>query len=949
MASSNGTFSFGASPPPALPAEGDSGLEDSPPRAAAEVTLEEIREGAEALEAMRAAAVRAELAEAFQDAPPLPPPDRFSGSVATATDSTIGPGGEGGVHGRADVSRPVRGVAESEGPVPGGEGGVSGGADVSRSVRGTSGTEGNIDGRSVDRPARRPRTPRSRPSPVSSPAPTGANRAHTSRLSTPKLPPTPQLSERRCGGTEVYSMTGDRSLTPGRSCAGSDLSPGGFQGNQNLGNSGDGQSSDRQVPERLRSPRSTGRVSSRRGSRPQSGPPNTERAPSRKRAAEGELQASQPPGVVDPGSGNADSPLLSIADTMRETSAELGNAMKRIRDLGPSMDVSIMPSSSYADGLRAQHAVLQEFVSSVHVASSTLESHVASLRDELQREKSLRAAEREGLQRMAGLSQAQVKHISDLKLDADRRRIQVEEEIRKVVAHAESEYAHVSNFAAETASQLEEMRRLVIQREQMVIDGDKQLQEMRDLVIRREQMVIDRDEEMKVMTQQRDSSAAELQHLRVKCDDASRLAAAAALERDHLLGEVAKFKAYSDREVAKARAEVQALKSLGGGAAGADVQRLEMAVADAARSRLEKDAARADLAESARLLDEARRNCKLAERKLADLEEVSRAEKASLEDTIGDREQSIRDLRAQISALDVDQGRGITGPGSGLGPPITSVGSQTYVDSMSAAASSTGAAKATPSAVITTIAQFANEWQGNLCSLVEMFWHCEIFFGVSREELLAKPEPDLRNMFLEVCKDAELALCDSSTNADERETRGIIAKSRSPWDDESAMVKYLAQNCELEDDASRDDALDRLRIARRALANSRAENNALTVHNRQLKSQVLAARQDVDQYRKELEEWANWYDEDEEEEEEDEDEEEDENGEEPSQPPPAGPASAPPPQNSAAGSAGTVPAAPGLSLPASRSADGTTAVLILQLHGPLRVGVPVLMAATGTP
>ena len=117
MASSNGTFSFGASPPPALPAEGDSGLEDSPPRAAAEVTLEEIREGAEALEAMRAAAVRAELAEAFQDAPPPPPPDRFSGSVATATDSTIGPGGEGGVHGRADVSRPVRGVAESEGPV----------------------------------------------------------------------------------------------------------------------------------------------------------------------------------------------------------------------------------------------------------------------------------------------------------------------------------------------------------------------------------------------------------------------------------------------------------------------------------------------------------------------------------------------------------------------------------------------------------------------------------------------------------------------------------------------------------------------------------------------------------------------------------------------------------------------------------------------------------------
>ena len=99
-------------------------------------------------------------------------------------------------------------------------------------------------------------------------------------------------------------------------------------------------------------------------------------------------------------------------------------------------------------------------------------NNIKMLQQVLAQERSARALERDGYQRLQGLTSQQVAHMKYLGRAAERRIEEPESQMGQIITHAEQEYSRLTNYVGTLQAEIRDFRGLVVSREEYCIKLD---------------------------------------------------------------------------------------------------------------------------------------------------------------------------------------------------------------------------------------------------------------------------------------------------------------------------------------------------------------------------------------------------------------------------------------------------------------------------------------------
>ena len=111
--------------------------------------------------------------------------------------------------------------------------------------------------------------------------------------------------------------------------------------------------------------------------------------------------------------------------------------------------------------LADQHNAQVNFLHGARYQADAMAKEVRGLQSALSNERMARQLEREGYQKIQGLSSQQARHLSDLNRAADRRIEELEGVISALIRQATEEYNRVLQYARETEKQLVQVKESV--------------------------------------------------------------------------------------------------------------------------------------------------------------------------------------------------------------------------------------------------------------------------------------------------------------------------------------------------------------------------------------------------------------------------------------------------------------------------------------------------------
>ena len=167
--------------------------------------------------------------------------------------------------------------------------------------------------------------------------------------------------------------------------------------------------------------------------------------------------------------------LSAIVDAAAARESQYTAVVKRLKDVEGELSQETLHQRS----LKLQYITHVKFVEDMSRASLNMTAEINTLKEQLSMEKATRAQEREGYQRMTGISQSQVSHLNDLNRAAERRIEELEDHFRRLCANAEAEHERVCGYAAQVEGEAKEYKELVIKREQAYIDLDGEATKLR--------------------------------------------------------------------------------------------------------------------------------------------------------------------------------------------------------------------------------------------------------------------------------------------------------------------------------------------------------------------------------------------------------------------------------------------------------------------------------------
>ena len=152
-----------------------------------------------------------------------------------------------------------------------------------------------------------------------------------------------------------------------------------------------------------------------------------------------------------------------------------------------------------------------------------------------------------------------------------------------------------------------------------------------------------------------------------------------------------------------------------------------------------------------------------------------------------------------------------------------------------------------------TAAQFANEYNGNVCSLIECLWNSEEYFGISGNLLLGAGLDGLRRHFSDLDTDLRVSFFESGAPPMSLK----VAKMSEPWRDRRGLLDFLRQIDLDDDDAG--EIRKRFGSLRRALVDQHAMSDLAEATNARFREQVAELEDRLEKALAENDEWVDYF------------------------------------------------------------------------------------------